>query len=103
MRRRDFCKLIASAAASAAVPAIGQTSDAAQPLNGFDTITGDYAQFCATPADAKSVLCAGGRQVCKGKARRKKLEANCLGQGARVARPWRFVGWRADELADLRV
>ena len=53
MRRRDFCKLIASAAASAAVPVIGQTSEATQPLNGFGTITGDYAQFCATPADQR--------------------------------------------------
>ena len=53
MRRRDFCKLMASAAASAAVPAIGQTNEATQPLNGFGTVTGDYAEFCATPADQR--------------------------------------------------
>jgi alpha-L-fucosidase len=55
MRRRDFCKLIAAAAASAVVPAAGQTNEPAQstPLNGFNTFTEDYARFCATPADQR--------------------------------------------------
>lgn len=55
MRRRDFCKLIAAAAASAAAPAVGQTNEPAQstPLNGFNTSTEDYAKFCATPADQR--------------------------------------------------
>jgi alpha-L-fucosidase len=55
MRRRDFCKLIAAAAASAAVPVVGQTSDSTQStqLNGFGTFTEDYAKFCATPADER--------------------------------------------------
>lgn len=55
MRRRDFCKLIAAAAASAAAPAVGQTNEPAQstPLNGFNASTEDYAKFCATPADQR--------------------------------------------------
>jgi alpha-L-fucosidase len=55
MRRRDFCKLIAAAAASAAVPAVGQTGEPTQsaPMNDFNTVTDDYAKFCATPADQR--------------------------------------------------
>ncbi len=55
MRRRDFCKLIAAAAAARAVPAVAQTSEPSQsaPLNGFDTFTKDYAKFCATPAEER--------------------------------------------------
>ena len=53
MRRREFCKLIASAAASTAVPTLGQSGESGQSLNGFGTITGDYATYCATPADQR--------------------------------------------------
>ena len=49
MQRRDFCKLMAAAAASTALPLHAQTSD--QPLAdlpaGFDKLTEDFAQFCA--------------------------------------------------------
>jgi alpha-L-fucosidase len=55
MRRREFCKLIAAAAASTAMPSVGQTAGSAQstPLNGFNTYTEDYAKFCATPAEQR--------------------------------------------------
>ncbi|MGA7522104.1 MAG: alpha-L-fucosidase [Acidobacteriaceae bacterium] len=62
MRRRDFCKLMAVAAAGTAVPGVvgAETSTADQAdqaapaveatsAPGFDTPTVDYAQFCATP------------------------------------------------------
>ena len=49
MQRRDFCKLMAAAAASTALPLHAQTSD--KPLAdlpaGFDKLTEDFAQFCA--------------------------------------------------------
>ena len=52
MRRRDFCKLMAAAAAATAMPAMGQADDAAQSpaFRAWDTFTEDYAKFCATPA-----------------------------------------------------
>ena len=55
MQRRDFCKLMAAAAAGTAVPGVGQTEDAAQSsiFHAFDTFTEDYANFCATPADRR--------------------------------------------------
>jgi alpha-L-fucosidase len=61
MQRRNFCKMIAAAAAAAALPealqlsaqtqraGIGGTSSAA----GFNNLTQDYAQFCATPDDRR--------------------------------------------------
>lgn len=55
MQRRDFCKLMAAAAAATAVPGVGQTEDAAQSstYHAFDTLTEDYAKFCATPANRR--------------------------------------------------
>jgi len=48
MQRREFCKLIATAAAANALPAIGQSSSEDLPT-GFNKYTQDYAAFCATP------------------------------------------------------
>jgi len=52
MQRREFCKLLAAAAAATATPAIGQSGDPAQSpaFHAFDSLTEDYAKFCATPA-----------------------------------------------------
>ena len=49
MQRRNFCKLLAIAAASKAIPDFGQTQNSS-PLElspGFSQYTQDYAQFCA--------------------------------------------------------
>jgi alpha-L-fucosidase len=65
MRRREFCKLAAAAATAAVVPhsaqASGQAAEPALPETmapsaapGFDTLTQDYAQFCATPAGERT-------------------------------------------------
>ena len=65
MRRREFCKLVAAAAAATAVPAGGQRSETAATeaaaqasagapeAAGFDTLSQDYAKFCATPASER--------------------------------------------------
>jgi len=55
MRRRDFCKLIAAAAAAKAIPSAAQAGDGAtSPVpKGFNSLTQDYAQFCATPASER--------------------------------------------------
>ncbi|MDW5265256.1 MAG: alpha-L-fucosidase [Edaphobacter sp.] len=67
MERRDFCKMIAGAAAATAVPTTAEAGQAKQEapevsteeaakvaetpsFKSFDTLTEDYATFCATPA-----------------------------------------------------
>ncbi|HEX4022654.1 MAG TPA: alpha-L-fucosidase [Acidobacteriaceae bacterium] len=74
MQRRDFCKLIAAAAASKAVPSVGQAGEAAQSPadnghanNDFDTFTEDYAKFCATPADQRVFHSFDGKSFVKEK------------------------------------
>lgn len=71
MRRREFCKLIAATAATAAVPAVAETLEASSQSpaqtepstapgptspepEGFDTLTQDYAEFCAAPAASRT-------------------------------------------------
>ncbi|MFP5275848.1 MAG: alpha-L-fucosidase [Acidobacteriota bacterium] len=51
MQRREFCKLMAAAAAARAVPATGE-SNAAAPA-GFNTLHQSYADFCSTPAEQR--------------------------------------------------
>ena len=63
MQRRDFCRMMAAAAAATAIPKAVQLSaqtadrpaaaDAAAVPRGFDTLDRDYAQFCATAADQR--------------------------------------------------
>ncbi|MGB6134664.1 MAG: alpha-L-fucosidase [Acidobacteriaceae bacterium] len=69
MKRREFCKLMAAAAAATAVPAVAELdgSDKAGPSPaaagaaaaqddnpaGFNQLTQDYAEFCATPANER--------------------------------------------------
>ncbi len=52
MRRRDFCKLMGSAAVAAGLPNLGMSAvDAGVGLPpGFDAYTEDYESFCAKPA-----------------------------------------------------
>ena len=53
MKRREFCKLVAAAAAARAIPTRGQSSESAPPAEGFNTLRQSYADFCATPADQR--------------------------------------------------
>ena len=55
MHRRDFCKLLAIAAASKAVPSTGQTVLENRPVlpSGFNQYTQDYAQFCTLPPEKR--------------------------------------------------
>ena len=55
MQRRDFCKLLAIAAASKALPSAGRTAQESQPglPSGFNQYTQDYAQFCAQPPEKR--------------------------------------------------
>jgi alpha-L-fucosidase len=47
VQRREFCKLVAAAAAAQAIPAKAQT--AAGPPAGFNALHQTYEEFCATP------------------------------------------------------
>ena len=47
MQRRDFCKLVAAAAAARAIPSKGQS--AANAPAGFNKLRQTYDEFCATP------------------------------------------------------
>ena len=69
MQRREFCKLVAAVAASTAVPVAAQSGDAPQPAesNAFDTLTGDYAEFCATPADRRVFYAPRGGGIAREK------------------------------------
>ncbi len=51
MQRREFCKLMAAAAAARAIPAAGESHGAAPA--GFNTLHQSYADFCATPAEQR--------------------------------------------------
>lgn len=55
MRRREFCKLIAAAAAAKTLPVGAQNGDAAQSpaFRELNTRSDDYAKFCATSADER--------------------------------------------------
>ncbi|HET9088087.1 MAG TPA: alpha-L-fucosidase [Acidobacteriaceae bacterium] len=80
MLRRDFCKLIGAAAASAALPVSAQTSGKARSpaADGFDRFTEDYAKFCATPADQRVFYALQNGRVVK-----EKLDEET----------WRPTGW----------
>ena len=56
MQRRNFCKLLAIAAASKAIPDFGQTqnSSPSELPPGFNQYTQDYAQFCALPPEGRA-------------------------------------------------
>jgi alpha-L-fucosidase len=74
MRRREFCKLMAAAAAATAVPSPGnaaaKTPDLGLPpetpasgASGFDKLTQNYAQFCATPAEQRVFYALGNGNI----------------------------------------
>jgi alpha-L-fucosidase len=55
MQRREFCKFLAAAAASKAVPSRAQSSPNGQSdlPAGFNRLTQDYADFCALPPEKR--------------------------------------------------
>jgi alpha-L-fucosidase len=89
MQRRDFCKLIAAAAAATAMPAVGQTGDAAQSpaFHAFDTYTEDYAKFCATPADQRVFYALEGSQFVREKLDEKMWQPTGWGKPPSLAVP----------------
>jgi len=56
MLRRRFCKLIAATTAAKVLPALAQSAESApvSALDSFNTLTGDYAEFCAKPPDQRA-------------------------------------------------
>lgn len=69
MQRRDFCKIMAAAAAATALPAAARTDDpAASPaFHALDTYTEDYGAFCATSADQRTFYSLQGDTFVQGK------------------------------------
>jgi len=63
--RRDFCKLLAAAAATKASPVFAQTAQVpkSELPSGFNQYTQDYAQFCALPADRRVYYTLSGDKV----------------------------------------
>ncbi|MGC2399508.1 MAG: alpha-L-fucosidase [Acidobacteriaceae bacterium] len=55
MQRRDFCRLLATAAAAKTIPGFGQTTQQKPPEfpAGFNAYTQDYARFCALPPNKR--------------------------------------------------
>jgi alpha-L-fucosidase len=50
MQRREFCKLMAAAAAAKTIPAMGLSTTSSQFPAGFNSLSQSYEEFCATPA-----------------------------------------------------
>ena len=67
MLRRDFCKLMAAAAAARTVRLGAQADGAAQSpaFHEFNTLSQDYAQFCATPAGQRQFYALVNGQFAK--------------------------------------
>jgi len=77
MRRREFCKLVAAAAAGTAVGAEGVLAQTAEPAppetmapaqasnaaEGFGQVTQSYAQFCATPEQSRVFYALQGQRI----------------------------------------
>jgi alpha-L-fucosidase len=65
MQRRDFCKLLAIAAASKAMPVFGQTAQDNLPglPNGFNRYTMDYTQFCALAPEQRVYYIVSGDKI----------------------------------------
>jgi len=63
--RRDFCKLLAAAAATKASPVFAQTAQVpkSELPSGFNQYTQDYAQFCALPADQRVYYTLSGDKI----------------------------------------
>lgn len=62
MKRRNFCKMLAGSAASAAFP-IPPALARAVSASGFGRLTEDYARFCATPAAKRLFYALQGGKI----------------------------------------
>ncbi len=68
MQRREFCKLMAGAAAAATIPALGKPANAAGLIaDGFDRYTETFPEFCATPARQRTFYALRGKAIVKEK------------------------------------
>src|SRR5665213_274191 len=65
MQRRNFCKLLAIAAASKALLSPGQTTqeDIAAGPSGFNHYTRSYAVFCELPPEKRVYYKASGNRI----------------------------------------
>ena len=103
MRRREFCKLIAAAAAAKAMPAMGQ-SGAATPTvasapSGFNTLRQTYEEFCATPQGQRVFYALVDGKIVEQKLDDANWEPSGWGNAARAAGSGRLVGRGADGCA----
>jgi alpha-L-fucosidase len=65
MQRRQFCKSLAMAAASTALPSYGRSSPGGQSglPPGFNQYTQDYAAFCALPPEKRVFYKVDGGKI----------------------------------------
>ena len=65
MERRKFCKLVGAATAATAMPIVAGATGLAQSveMDGFNKPSGDYAEFCATPADQRKFYAQEGGTI----------------------------------------
>ena len=66
MQRRDLCKFLAIAAASRALPTLGQAKEEENQLrlpSGFNEYTRDYGQFCALPPEKRVFYHVSGSRI----------------------------------------
>ncbi len=70
MQRRNFCRSLAIAAASKALPGFGQSARESQSVlpGGFGRYTLDYAQFCALPPEKRIFYRLSGERIVEAKA-----------------------------------
>ena len=68
LHRRDFCKLLAIAAASEPAPSYGQTSQEHPPVlsSGFNQYAQEYPQFCALPTEERVFYKVRTGKGCRG-------------------------------------
>jgi alpha-L-fucosidase len=89
MLRRDFCKLMAAAAAARTVHLRAQSGEAAQSsaFHEFDTLTYDYAQFCATPAGERMFYALANGEFVKENLDEKNWKATEWGEAPELPIP----------------
>jgi alpha-L-fucosidase len=84
VQRRDFCRLLAVAAAAKAIPAIGQSAqeNSSELPAGFNEYAQDYARFCALPPNKRTFY-----RLSNGKIVQEKLDSAA----------WKTTAWGSPE------